>query len=171
MTTRYKLPDRLGGREVVAVPHPTGAPPLTVGGEPAVLVAFPVTAVRMVVPKDVLIATLPPEPPNGTVYSNEADVWIRCDDPEIDPKGRWWVTGSEVYERWRDVAPKVTAPGWCRYVPAPADDPALVERVAQAMRDANKPEAWIHQQIAPFDHFAQVAVDTILRAAREAEKP
>jgi hypothetical protein len=48
---------------------------------------------------------------------------------------------------------------------AGSDSAGLVETVAQAMRDANAPEAWtLGPQTVPFHHFAQVAINAIVRA-------
>lgn len=62
---------------------------------------------------------MPPEPPNGTVYSNGADAIVRVDS-DIDEDGRWYTTDQPDYQRWEDIAETVTGPGWRRYVPDPA---------------------------------------------------
>ncbi len=43
---------------------------------------------------------------------------------------------------------------------------ADVEWLGQAMRDDNPPEAWVHSNIVPLDHFARVALDALAAAGR-----
>lgn len=46
-----------------------------------------------------------------------------------------------------------------------------VEALANLMRQANNPAAWVHEQIVPFDHFARVLVKAGVRAPQsEAEQ-
>lgn len=44
--------------------------------------------------------------------------------------------------------------------------PADVERLGQAMADANTSDAWIHPQIVPMAHFAKVVLDALAAAGR-----
>lgn len=124
---------------------------------------------------------LPPEPPDGTVYSNEADAVIRCDN-ESDPEGRWETTGSGIFRRWSEVAPTVTGPGWRRYVPDPADDaPVLPLRLQQistgewlaTVQPSAAAAGQVFMEVESTDYdpaTARAIAAAILRAAREVER-
>lgn len=176
--TLYKLPDWLGGHKCQA---------LNENGQGVLVEIDQYEGQRIIVPRDLLTEVkppLPPEPPDGTVYGNGADAWIRCDGPEVDQPGRWWLTGSDVPDRWADhVGPLVSKPGWRRYVPDPADDaPELPWRlkdhagntVARVERsDANKDRLFVDLCNAHLkrDQVREVAAVLWAWAAREVEQP
>lgn len=119
----------------------------------------------------------PPEPPNGAVYSNGIDVAIRCDDPADDVEGqsRWWRAGIETFSRWAGVVSIVSQPGWCLYIPDPADSaPALPWTTGEhkdriGVTDNNL--VWVN--LRPDYHTpeeAEIRAAAILRAAREARQ-
>lgn len=105
-----------------------GAPPHVVIGRDRYL--FLVDQPGFTVALEVLdVPGLPPEPPNGTVYSDGAAAWIRHDIDIESDGGQWWGTDTgqlHGYRTWQEVAPIVAQPGWRRHVPDPADTaPAL----------------------------------------------
>jgi hypothetical protein len=61
---------------------------------------------------------LPEEPPNGTVISNGADAWIRCDD-ENGGGALWYLTGNKQAWTWKEMRPDIAGAEWKRYVPDP----------------------------------------------------
>lgn len=176
MTARYALPAVLGGQEFDGEAHGDGVILDVPGYGNLLMPAHYVTQVMQ---------PPPPEPPNGTVRSDGANVAIRCDDPDDgDGRSRWWRDGIEGSDEWAAVAPIVFGPGWREYVPDPADDaPALpftawdtdAESQVVLVEPSNAYADRLFVEVDPTHldrkHVRQLAAALWAWAAREVEQP
>lgn len=117
----------------------------------------------------------PPEPPDGTLFSNGADAVLRVDDPDNDTEGAWFFTGHKQLWRWDEVAREVTKPGWRRYIPDPADDAPSLPWTLGDHKDrigvTDNHLVWVN--LKPDYHSpdeAELRAKAMLRAAREARE-